>query len=91
VELNPQGNGVRHPLTKDQLVFGSDPRQCDLVAVDDPFVSPVHATVQRGEGGRWFIKNARSLNGLWVRIEQVPLEAVCEFQVGEQRLLFKLP
>jgi pSer/pThr/pTyr-binding forkhead associated (FHA) protein len=57
------------------------------IVLDDPFVSPLHAEVFRGEQG-WRVIN-RGRNGLWMRIERpVRLAAAAQFQCGEQRFVF---
>ena len=58
------------------------------VALDDPFVGPIHAEVWRTQGG-WRIRNTGA-NGLWVRIDEpVELRAPAQFLCGEQRFVFE--
>jgi pSer/pThr/pTyr-binding forkhead associated (FHA) protein len=89
VELTPQGEGQRFLLTKDDLRIGRDADSCDVV-LNDPLVSPRHARLRRDAKGRWQIENTKSVNGTWVRINQMALDAACLFQLGEQRFLFRV-
>jgi pSer/pThr/pTyr-binding forkhead associated (FHA) protein len=90
VEVEYKGDGRRFTLEKNEIWIGRDPGACSLHVPDDPFMSPRHARVYRDTQGRWHVENARSRNGTWVRIEKFPLDADCQFQLGEQRFLFKL-
>ena len=53
-------------------------------------VSPRHARVARNDRGQWVVANARSRNGLWMRIGEVSLDRGGYFQCGEQRFLIKI-
>jgi pSer/pThr/pTyr-binding forkhead associated (FHA) protein len=55
----------------------------------DTFVDPSHAIV-RWRNGFWLLINNDSLNGVWYRVEQVTLASRCRFQLGEQRLGFRI-
>jgi pSer/pThr/pTyr-binding forkhead associated (FHA) protein len=86
VEIVAQGVGARHECQAPATAIGRIHCGAD-VAVDDPFVSPLHAELRRTPGG-WRIEN-RGINGLWVRIESpVRLSAPSQFQCGEQRFVF---
>ncbi len=61
------------------------------VVGDDPFLNGRHARIFRDRRGRWTVEDVNSLNGVWVRIQRAALERSSEFQLGEQRFLFKLP
>lgn len=89
VEVTSAGEGASFPLLKDKQTLGRDP-SCDIAISDDPFLSPRHAHVSRDASGSWFIENADSLNGLWVRVSEVRLETTAAFQLGEQRFLFRV-
>ena len=89
VELTAEGEGRRYPLRQAEDWVGRDPSQCSIV-LDDPMVSPRHARVFRDDRGRWHVQNLRSLNGLWMRITEVPIERGGQFQCGEQRFLIKI-
>ena len=88
VELTPQGEGRRFPLTEPESWVGRDP-SC-RVALNDPTVDPKHARAVRDPKGRWVLANAKSVNGLWARVEEVSLGVGGYFQCGEQRFLFKV-
>lgn len=87
VELLPQGEGRRILIAAEEVWLGRD-ATCQAIPADDPFISPRHARVHKDPRGRWFIENNRSLNGVWVRVEQMHLDGNCQFMIGEQR--FKL-
>lgn len=89
VELTPDGEGPRHPLGAVEAWIGRDPRSCAIV-LDDPMVSPRHARLARNDQGQWVIANARSQNGLWMRISEIALDRGGSFQCGEQRFLIKI-
>jgi pSer/pThr/pTyr-binding forkhead associated (FHA) protein len=89
VELTPEGEGRRFRLDQQENWAGRDPRKCPIV-LNDPMVSPRHARIYRDDKGRWHIQNARSLNGLWIRIVEIPLDRGGQFQCGEQRFLIKI-
>ncbi|QVL32676.1 FHA domain-containing protein [Telmatocola sphagniphila] len=84
VELTPQGEGQRIPITTSEIWIGRDPH-CQVIPKEDPFANGKHARIYRDAKGRWFIVNNKSLNGVWVRVEQIPLEGNCQFLLGEQR------
>jgi pSer/pThr/pTyr-binding forkhead associated (FHA) protein len=90
VELRPQGDGERFPLTRAENWIGRDAAQCGVVPAGDLLVSPRHARICRGPSGRWRLENAGSRNGTWLRITKLPLSGTCQFQVGEQRFLVRL-
>ena len=56
----------------------------------DPFVEPVHATVQKTESHSWKIIDQKSLNGIWVRVRRAVLSQTTSFILGEQRFRFTL-
>ena len=86
VELQPEGDGTRHPCRGRLTTIGRAGMGGDIGIVD-PFVSPLHADVRPSAGG-WRIEN-RGLNGLWVRITgPIKLVHPAQFQCGEQRFVF---
>jgi pSer/pThr/pTyr-binding forkhead associated (FHA) protein len=89
VATTADGDGQRYPLIHPEQWIGRDRSQCSIV-FDDPLVSPRHARVYRDPKGKWMIQNNRSLNGLWMRINETPLDKGGQFQCGEQRFLLKL-
>ena len=89
VEQLPSGEEGRwFAFTSDELKLGSDSKACSLVIENDPFVSKVHAVVTRSSNGQWGIRDAKSTNGIWMRVASLPLDTHCEFQLGEQRFVF---
>ena len=89
VEVDGSGDGRRHPLAGPEVAFGRDPRQC-AIAIADPMLSPRHARFTRDDAGRWHVDNARSLNGVWLRVVEVPVERICHFLCGEQRFQLRI-
>jgi pSer/pThr/pTyr-binding forkhead associated (FHA) protein len=91
VELTPRGNGNEFPLSEGETILGSDPAQCTITISGDPFVSSTHARISKDKKNRWVIENLNSLNGIWLRIEEMALDTGGEFQIGEQRFLVRIP
>jgi hypothetical protein len=91
VEVLPGGGGQRYPLTLPEYWIGRDARACAIARPDDPVANPRHARLQRDARGQWHIENHKSVNGLWLRVEEVPLGGTCQFRLGEQRFLFRIP
>lgn len=83
-EINYDGVGKRHKLTKKEHWIGSDPVQCSIL-INDPTVSPKHARIYQDQQGRWIIDDAKSLNGIWLRIKELNLGKGGYFHCGEQR------
>ncbi len=71
--------------TQEQIGASQTPMQC---MVNDPFLSPVHATIFCGANGTWTVRDNNSVNGVWYRIREVELLNQSEFQLGEQRFRF---
>jgi hypothetical protein len=46
--------------------------------------------VYRDARGSWHIENGKSRNGTWLRIERQRIAKTAQFQLGEQRFLFKV-
>jgi pSer/pThr/pTyr-binding forkhead associated (FHA) protein len=90
VEVTPGGPGQRTSLTLGEYWIGRD-RSCGIARPDDPTANPRHARLHRDARGQWHIENNKSVNGLWLRVEEVPLGATCQFRLGEQRFLFRIP
>ncbi len=90
VELTAAGPGPRFPLTLPEYWIGRDPKACPIARPDDLLVNPRHARLYRDAKGQWHIENHKSLNGVWLRIDQLPLGTGCHFQLGEQRFLLRV-
>lgn len=90
VEVLPNGEeGQVLAFSSEEVTLGSDEERCSHILRSDPFVSQVHARIYRSSNRQWVIEDADSVNGIWLRITSLPLEARCEFQLGEQRFLFR--
>ena len=90
VEETPSGDGRRFPLTQGEHWIGSDAGRCSIIISDDPFVSPRHAKLLLDDRGRWHIRDGKSKNGTWLRIQEISLPVTAEFQAGEQRFQFRV-
>jgi pSer/pThr/pTyr-binding forkhead associated (FHA) protein len=88
VELLAGGHGPRFNLSLPDTTIGR--ARGSAIVLDDPLVSPQHARITRDAKGRWSINNAGSRNGIWARMEEVPLHRGGQFQCGEQRFLVKV-
>ena len=56
---------------------------------EDSLLDLRHAHLYRDQA-RWCLKDAKSRNGVWVRINEVRLIKACAFQLGEQRFGFAI-
>ncbi len=91
VEMTPRGNGNEFPLQEGENVLGKDSAKCTITITGDPFVSSTHARIIKDKKNRWVIENLNSLNGIWLRIDEMALDTGGEFQIGEQRFLVRIP
>jgi len=89
VQLTSKGDGRRYllPQTENWVGRGSS---CAVVISDDPLLSSEHVRFARDFKGRWHCRNGDSLNGTWLRIDCMMLDNGCQFQLGEQRFVFKV-
>jgi pSer/pThr/pTyr-binding forkhead associated (FHA) protein len=90
VEMAERGVGREFALQGDEHWFGSDPGHCSLV-VEDSLICPRHARLYRDAGSQWHIEDAKSANGVWIRISEIALGKGGHFLCGEQRFMFKVP
>jgi pSer/pThr/pTyr-binding forkhead associated (FHA) protein len=90
VEVEQKNEIRRYVLEKPENWIGRDENSCSVAVPEDPFVSPRHARIYRDAKNRWLLENAKSLNGTWLRVERFPLDGGCQFQLGEQRFLFRI-
>ena len=90
VTLDAPGKERRFSVTQSEHWIGRDPRLCSIV-LDDPTVSPRHARLYRDKQNRWLLANAKSLNGVWLRINRIELGHSAHFQLGEQRFSIRIP
>ncbi|HEX4415299.1 MAG TPA: FHA domain-containing protein [Lacipirellulaceae bacterium] len=90
VELTDDGMGRRVMLNKPEIWMGKDSAHCQIVLADE-FVSARHARVRCDEDGRWVLENNKSVNGVWLKIDQIAIKESCRFMLGEQLFLFQVP
>jgi hypothetical protein len=91
VELTADGSGPRVLLARPEIWLGKDAGYCQLAISADPFVSARHARIRRDEEGRWILENNKSVNGVWLRIEQIAFKGTCRFLLGEQQFMVRVP
>ena len=89
VRIATDGSELDFPLPSEGAKIGSDSTQCQIVISDDPTVNPVHASIQFAEKGL-IIEDRKSVNGLWTAISERRLGNSATFQIGEQRIRFKV-
>jgi hypothetical protein len=89
VEIAPGGAGQRFTLSQTEYWIGRDPNACSIVRPDDHLVNLRHARLYRDAKGLWRIENNKTVNGLWLRVDQIPLTGSCQFRLGEQRFIFR--
>ena len=85
------GSEIRNrvALLKPEYWIGTDPT-CPVCRPDDPFCEPRHARVYCNPKGSWQAENNKTHNGLWMRMSQVAVESVVQFQIGEQRFRLRV-
>lgn len=81
--------GNRVLLIKDEYWIGSDP-SCAVCRPDDSFCEPHHARLHRSPKGGWSVEHNKTPNGLWLRMAQISVESMVQFQIGEQRFKLKV-
>jgi hypothetical protein len=91
VELTSTGDGSRHLLEGGENWLGKDAARCRIVLSKDPLVSARHARIRRRDDGRWLLENNNSVNGVWMRVEQISFKGTCRFLLGEQKFTIKTP
>ena len=50
-----------------------------------------HARIRRQDDGRWMLENNKSVNGVWLRVEQISFKGTCRFLLGEQKFTIQTP
>ena len=90
VEVGESSCETRFAVTSNENWIGRDPRLSSIV-LDDPMVSPRHARLYRDKQNRWLLANAKSQNGIWLRINRIELGTTAQFQLGEQRFSIRVP
>lgn len=90
IEQTADGDDREFPLQHDGGIIGRDPRCCAIAFTDDPFLDPQHARIRKDKRGRWIMDDLNTVNGVWIRVSQVPLDASTEFMIGGQRFRFRV-
>jgi len=89
-EMLGKENANRVLLVKNEYWIGAD-RSCPICRPDDPFCEPRHVRSYRGGAkGGWHAEHHKTPNGLWLRMPQIAVESVAQFQIGEQRFQLKV-
>ncbi|EMI52690.1 Forkhead-associated domain protein [Rhodopirellula sallentina SM41] len=89
VYRDPKGPEQSYTLDSTHIVIGSDPSTSAL-SINDPYVCPNHLQLHHTSRG-WLIEDLDSRNGIWLRLHDVKLDQITEFQLGEQRFYFRPP
>ncbi|MCM2373840.1 FHA domain-containing protein [Aporhodopirellula aestuarii] len=89
VYRDPKGPEQTFTLESTHIVIGSDPATSAL-SISDPYVCPNHLQLHHTPRG-WLIEDLSSRNGVWLRLHDVKLDQITEFQLGEQRFYFRPP
>ena len=87
-ELLGKEIGNRTLLVKPEYWIGSDPG-CPICRPDDPFCEPRHVRLFSAKGS-WYAEHNKTQNGLWLRMSQITVESMVQFQIGEQRFRLKV-
>lgn len=90
VEITSHGEGQRLFLKQQENWIGRDPSLCSVVLANDMLASPRHAKIFKDAKGIWYLENAGSRNGTWLRFKKLPVDNFSQFQIGEQRCLLKI-
>jgi pSer/pThr/pTyr-binding forkhead associated (FHA) protein len=88
VEMGVPDENARTFSIGGETYIGGDPR-CQITIQDDPFINPKHARLYQDETERWMIEDQKSLNGVWIRVNKFAMDKPTEFQLGQQRFLFR--
>jgi pSer/pThr/pTyr-binding forkhead associated (FHA) protein len=91
VELTSAGEGARFLLDGPENWLGKDATCCQVVIPKDAVVSARHARIRRQDDGRWMLENNKSVNGVWLRVEQISFKGTCRFMLGEQKFTIQTP
>ncbi len=88
--LPPNRDGERIELTEREHWIGRDPEVAAAFLHDDELLDARHARLTQQADGRWVVQDSNSRNGVWYRVQRIPLVDTCRFQLGEQRFRFLL-
>jgi pSer/pThr/pTyr-binding forkhead associated (FHA) protein len=90
VEVLPAGPGQRFTLSQQEYWMGRDPAACAIARPGDMLASPRHARLHRNSKNQWHIESNKAPNGVWFRIDEIPLGKACQIRLGEQKFLFRV-
>jgi hypothetical protein len=84
-ELLGREIGNRTLLVKPEYWIGTDPA-CAICRSGDPFCEPRHVRLFHGpkRAGTWYAEHNKTPNGLWLRMSQITVNSMVQFQIGEQ-------
>ena len=85
IEMIGSEEGNRYVLMRPEYWIGTE-SPCSILRADDRFCEPKHARLYRAPTGDWTVEQIRTLNGIWLRMNQVEADGLIHFQIGEQRL-----
>lgn len=89
-EISAGGTGNQYILNEDGYWIGRDPARCQVV-IDDPMLGSQDTYAFLDDEGKWGLRKGKSLNGIWARVDAVPLIGDClQFQCGEQRFALRV-
>ena len=91
VELTSAGTGARFLLVNPENWLGRDAARCQIVLPKDAALDARHARIRRDDDGRWMLENNKSVNGVWLRVEQISFKGTCRFLLGEQKFTMQTP
>lgn len=89
VRLFPDGSEQPLPVPASDVKIGSAGSECQVVVSDDPMVDPVHAILKTA-GAKTTLEDSKSTNGIWVSVRERRLAKMSTFQIGEQRVRFRI-
>lgn len=90
VRIFPDGTEKALSVNDGEVRIGSDSSRCQLVIDDDPMIDSVHA-VLKISNGKPIIEDSKSKNGIWACVRERRLAPTSTFQIGEQRVRFRIP
>lgn len=90
IEVTPEGDGPQYALNSREQWIGRNARKC-AITINDPMLGTQDSNIFIDAEGNWGIRKGKSLNGIWVRITEVPLVGNgLQFQCGEQRFALRI-
>ena len=89
VRLFPDGSEKVLSVPVGDVRIGSDASQCQISWDDDPMVDPVHGVI-KSSAAKPVLEDLNSTNGIWVSVRERRLAPSSMFQIGEQRVRFRI-